>query len=150
MNAKQMSNASFIPEIISIIEEGHTVTLPLKGNSMRPFLQNGRDKAILKKPDLDHLKVGDVVLAELHKGHFVLHRIIDISNGGITLLGDGNLTKEYCKKEDLKAIAVSFFRKDRTKADSVDDRKWKLYSYIWMQLYPIRRYILFILKHFGI
>ena len=68
---KQFSNAILIPEIIKMINEGHTVTLPLKGFSMRPFLEDGRDKALLTKPV--NPKVGDPVLAETYPLHFVLH-----------------------------------------------------------------------------
>ena len=51
--------------------EGHTVTLPLRGRSMRPFLEDGRDKALLEAVK-ETPKVGDTVLAEIHPGHFVL------------------------------------------------------------------------------
>lgn len=42
---KLFSNLELIPEVISLLEEGHTVTLPLRGYSMRPFLEDNRDKA---------------------------------------------------------------------------------------------------------
>ena len=43
----QYANAILIPEIVKLLDEGHTVTLRLKGYSMRPFLEDGRDKALL-------------------------------------------------------------------------------------------------------
>lgn len=43
----QFENAVFLPEIVKMLNEGHTVTLTLKGYSMRPFLEDGRDKALL-------------------------------------------------------------------------------------------------------
>ena len=63
---KVFPNEQLIPEVISLIEQGHTVTLPLRGFSMRPFLEDNRDKALLTKPD--RLKVGDPVLAEVRRG----------------------------------------------------------------------------------
>ena len=45
MRQKTFSNAQLLPEVVKMLNEGHTVTLPLKGYSMRPFLENGRDKA---------------------------------------------------------------------------------------------------------
>ena len=41
------ANAQFLPEVVKLLNEGHTVTLKLKGFSMRPFLEDGRDKALL-------------------------------------------------------------------------------------------------------
>ena len=43
----QFENARFLPEVVALLEEGHTVTLRLKGFSMRPFLEDNRDKALL-------------------------------------------------------------------------------------------------------
>ena len=140
---RRMANDVFLPQVVALLEEGHTATLPLRGRSMRPFLEDGRDKALLKI--VDDYRVGDAVLAEISKGHFVLHRIIDISGNRVTLRGDGNLSNEYCRKEDLRAKAIAFYRKGNAKADSTDGRKWRLYSWFWTRLYPIRRYLLFAL-----
>ena len=70
----QFENAVFLPEIVKMLNEGHTVTLTLKGYSMRPFLEDGRDKALFVKPST--VAVGDPVLAEIAPQHYVLHRII--------------------------------------------------------------------------
>ena len=43
----QFANADFLPEVVKMLNEGHTVTLRLRGFSMRPFLENDRDKALL-------------------------------------------------------------------------------------------------------
>jgi len=45
----QFSNAILLPEVVKMLDEGHTVTLLLKGYSMRPFLEDNRDKALLTK-----------------------------------------------------------------------------------------------------
>ncbi len=138
----QLANAEFLPHVVALVEEGHTVTLPLRGRSMRPFLEDERDKALLAAPT--DIRVGDAVLAEIQPGHYVLHRIMDIIGKQVTLRGDGNLNNEYCRMEDIRAKAIGFYRKGRTKADSVEGVKWRLYSTIWTRLYPIRRYLLFI------
>lgn len=49
--AVSIENSVLFPEIFKLLEEGHTVTLGLKGFSMRPFLENNRDKAVLVKGD---------------------------------------------------------------------------------------------------
>ena len=137
----QFPNATFLPEIVKLMEEGHTVTLRLKGFSMRPFLEDNRDKALLTKPL--NVKTGDPVLAEIAPGHFVLHRIVAIDGQKVTLRGDGNLGTESCRIEDIRALATAFFRKGRNEPDSVKGWKWRIYSWWWMRLLPIRRYLLF-------
>ena len=47
--AVNIENSVLFPEIFKLLDEGHTVTLGLKGFSMRPFLENNRDKAVLVK-----------------------------------------------------------------------------------------------------
>lgn len=135
-----MANSVLLPEIVRLLNEGHTVTLRLRGFSMRPFLEDGRDKALLTKAVSP--KVGDPVLAEIEPKHFVLHRIISIQGDNVVLRGDGNLGVERCKLGDVKGAVIGFYRKGRSKLDRTDGKKWRTYSWIWTRLYPIRRYLL--------
>lgn len=144
-NKLRLSNAALLPEVIALVNEGHTVTLPLRGNSMRPFLEDGRDKALLKYPQ--KIKIGDVALAEIDHKLYVLHRVIAIKGSNVTLRGDGNINNEYCKLNDIKAIAIGFYRKGKSHLDSINDKKWKVYSWWWTHLYPLRRYLLYIYRH---
>lgn len=138
---KELANELLIPEIISMLNSGHTVTLGLRGYSMRPFLEDRRDKALLRKPTAIH--VGDVVLAEISPKRYALHRIIGINGDKITLRGDGNLNVEKCSRNDIHGFAEGFYRKGRHTLDSTSGSKWRIYSYVWTRLYPIRRYLLF-------
>jgi hypothetical protein len=139
----QMRNDVLLPFVVEQLNAGHTATLPLRGRSMRPFLEDGRDKALLKA--IDNPQVGDAVLAEIRKGHFVLHRIIRIEGTNVTLRGDGNLSEEYCTLNDIRAKAIGFYRNGRNTLDSTESRKWCIYSWWWTRLFPIRRYLLFII-----
>ncbi len=145
---KQFPNEIFIPEIVKMMNEGHTITLRLRGVSMRPFLEDNRDKALMEKAH--DIKVGDPVLAEIAPRHFVLHRIVKIDGENVTLRGDGNLGYEYCKIEDVKGSVIGFYRKGRNKMDLTAGRKWKTYSWCWMHLSPIRRYLLGIYRRIWI
>lgn len=140
INEVQFPNAILLPEIVKMLNEGHTVTLRLKGFSMRPFLEDGRDKALLTKPV--NPKVGDPVLAEVGPKHFVLHRIISIQGDDVFLRGDGNLGTEQCKLKDVKGAVIGFYRKGRETLDRTDGLKWRIYSWFWTRLFPIRRYLL--------
>ncbi len=147
-------NDKLLPEIISLLNDGHSVTLTLRGYSMRPFLEDSRDKALLVAVDnkgtrLDTgepIRNHDVVLAEIKPGLFVLHRIIRIANDELTLCGDGNITDEHCHLSDVKAIAKEFYRKGRIKPDTTTGRKWRTYSWLWIRLRPLRRYLLYIYR----
>ncbi len=133
-------NEDFLPEVLRLVNEGHTVTLPLRGVSMRPFLEDGRDKALLTKARKP--KIGDPVLAIIDKRYYVLHRVVSIEGDKVTLLGDGNLTPERCTMSDIVASVVGFYRKGSRQLDSVEGRKWKTYSWIWARLRPVRRWLL--------
>ena len=140
----QIANDILMPEIIRLIDEGHTVTIMLKGYSMRPFLEDQRDKALLTKPK--DISKGDVVLAEIRPKQYVLHRIISIKGNQVTLRGDGNLGIETCRKDDVKAFALGFFRKGREKIEKTNSIKWLAYSWVWTHLFPFRRILLAIYR----
>lgn len=137
---RKLPSKVVIPEIVKLVNDGYNVTLLLRGRSMRPFLEDGRDKALLTK--VDNPKIGDPILAEVRPNFYVLHRIVGIDGDKITLRGDGNIGCEYCKREDFRASIVGFYRKNRTSLDRIDGWKWKTYSWLWMTLSPMRRYLL--------
>lgn len=153
MKTLQLANAEFLPHVCELVNEGHTVSIRAKGNSMRPFLESERDVIVLAHTD--EYNERDVVLAEIYKGHYVLHRIERIytpdgkrnkckatdPKSKVTLRGDGNVRgTEHCLLKDVRAKAVSFERKGKN--CSVESRRWKLYSRIWPSLLPLRRLLL--------
>lgn len=156
-NSFSVSNAILMPEIAKLLRQGHTVTIPLKGNSMRPYLVHKRDKALLVLPE-QQLKVGDVVLAEVTPGRYVLHRLVGIdscdpsgkcpeqcpSNSPVRIIlrGDGNFATEVCNASNVIAVAKAFFRKGNDKAKFVSSISYRIYKFFWMHTLPIRRYLL--------
>lgn len=138
---KTFANELFIPEVIKMIDNGHTVTIGLRGYSMRPFLEDRRDKALLTKPE--KISIGDVVLAEIAPKKYALHRVVDISEDMIMLRGDGNLAVEKCRPSDIHGYAIGFYRKGSKRMDYTSGIKWRTYSFIWTRLLPIRKYLLF-------
>lgn len=141
MKTIALPNALFIPEIKRAIDEGHTTTFRVRGYSMRLFLEDRRDKVVLAP--CKEVKVGDVVLAEIQKDKYVLHRVIQKEGEHLTLMGDGNVYgTETCNTSNVIGIAIGFLRKGRDVMDTTDGKKWKTYSFFWLRLKPIRRYIL--------
>ena len=149
----QLKNEVFLPLVSELVNEGKTVTIPLNGDSMRPFFESKQDAGVLSKAI--EFKRGDVVLAEIEKGHFVFHRIDNIFIDGkkikgetddeeadVVLRGDGNCGQvENCKIKDIRAICHEVIR-DGKKWNIKNSRRWKIYSLFWMNTLFARRYLL--------
>lgn len=135
-----MNNSEFLPHVCEMVDRGKTVTLVARGFSMRPFIEDRRDKLMLKAEQ--QYEVGDCALAEYRKGKYLIHRIIDIDGDVVTLQGDGNpiSTKEQCLLVDLRAKLIAVERKG--KIWTVEGRVWKTYSWFWTHTTFARRYLL--------
>jgi len=142
MRTLTLPNEILIPQIRQLLDEGHTATFRVRGVSMRPFLEDCRDKVLLE-PLRREPRLGDVVLAEVSPRRYVLHRIVRIDGEKITMRGDGNVygTEEF-ERRNIIGIATAFYRKGRTRPDLVTSAKWKLYSRAWKLLTPLRRWLL--------
>ena len=96
-----LNNDQFFTEVARMLAGGNSVTLRAKGNSMYPFIVDGRDSVILQTYRKT-AAVGDIVLAHLPEKGFVLHRIYKNDGNEFVLMGDGNLhTTERCSKNDI-------------------------------------------------
>ena len=80
-----------------------------KGDSMWPFIKNGKQSVIIKQVK-EPLKKFDVCFYERADGSFVLHRIIDFFDGGYIVIGDSQMTKEKVKKEQVFGVMVEFYK----------------------------------------
>lgn len=157
-NVVRIPNTIYVEALRQCIQRGETVQFPVRGWSMRAFVEHERDKAILRPCNPDTLQRGDVVLTRIDTPDgsevYVLHRIIAIDGERLTLRGDGNIgTTETCRRSDVVAIVSGFLRKGRTKPDLTSGLKWRIYSALWVPLHPIRRYLLLlwkILRRLGI
>lgn len=136
-----IENNIFVDQIDSLIKEGHSVTIIVRGNSMNPFIVDRRDKVILSPVKESDLKKGDFVLAKDDMERYVLHRIIKRAGDVIYLFGDGNTDQmEISSTERVVGKITTILRKG--KSYSVDGFTWRCYSAFWMGLKPVRRYIL--------
>lgn len=135
---KIIPNEILLKEISRLLEEGKTATILAKGNSMLPFIQGDKDSITLKKMEIYH--IGDIVLAEIIPGNYVVHRIISLTDG-VTLMGDGNLRgTEHCHHKDVKGKVISIVHKGKNICP--DTRFQKSLSKIWKNLLPCRRILL--------
>lgn len=134
-----VDNTVLIPEMVRLLHEGKSVTFTPTGVSMRPFIEGGQDSVLLT--NVDTLRIGDIVLAQISPDHYVLHRLIALQGDQVTLMGDGNLFgQEHCSRSDVLAkvqqiISPKGHRKPITRGR------------LWLALLPIRRLLLKVYRH---
>ena len=138
-----VANEILIPEIASLLQEGREVLFTPTGCSMRPFIEGGRDTVLLRAPR--HIRVGDVCLARIPlaggDSTYVLHRVIRVNDGHVTLQGDGNLSgEEHCALTDVLG-SVALVRSPR------GCRKPLTRGWLWRYLCRPRRLWLKLYRH---
>ena len=126
-------------EIRTLISEGKSVTLTVKGNSMNPFIVHMRDRMTLGPWKDEDIRKGTVALVKDIRGNYLIHRIIKRDELTVTLLGDGNVGfTETATTDNIIGIMHSIERKNRTWTS--ESMIWRIYSWVWMALTPLRRY----------
>ena len=139
-----MTDEIIIHEAIRLVDEGVSVTFPVKGYSMLPFIIGSRESVILQKPQA--VRLGDVVLAWVDDCRYVVHRVIGIEGERVILMGDGNIVGvEHCLLSDVKALATHVVDAKGRKHDLYAPWRQKA-SRLWWQMRPVRRYILAIYR----
>lgn len=138
-----LSNELFFIEVSRLLSQGRFVTLRSKGNSMLPFIVDGRDSVVLHA--IKDVDVGDIVLAHLPGKGYVLHRIYKKAGERLTLMGDGNLrATEHCQKADVVGKVIKICRNGRYVACDAFSERFK--AACWKRLLPLRRYLLFVYR----
>lgn len=138
---KCIPNEILLTQVAQYIREGRSVTLTVRGNSMNPFLVDGRDQVTLSPFIEKELQPGAVVLARESGGRLLLHRIIRRQGEVLTMLGDGNIqyTEETCISNVI-GIMTKTIRKGKEYA--CNERTWQWYSALWFKLRPMRKELL--------
>lgn len=140
---RTIANGELLGEVCTMLAAGKKVKIRAKGNSMEPFIHDDKDTLLLAP--VEALRTGDIVLARISEGRYILHRIIKISGGQITLMGDGNLFKtEECSISDIYGIAVTAIRYGEER--SLISFKSRLCAKAWRMLLPIRQVLNFRLR----
>ena len=100
----KMPNERFFSGMKPYLQQGYEVLMVPKGRSMLPTIQDNADLVTLKTPD--KVSVGDVVLAEIDTGHYVMHRIMKIHGDQVVLKGDHNKGVEHTTLHQIVAKMV--------------------------------------------
>ena len=131
-NCRTIANRELFAIVRDTLLEGSTVRVAVNGQSMLPFFRSG--STITLRP----IKEGDirkynVVMADAGNA-FVVHRIIEVGEEFVTLLGDGNyLGTERVTRDKIYGVvdcsALHIF-----------------FAKIWLWMRPVRRYPLAIFR----
>lgn len=139
-----MTDDVIIKEAVRLVQDGVSVTFPVKGRSMLPFIFGGRESVILQKPE--SLQRGQVVLAEIGPDRYVVHRIIKITQDRVTLMGDGNICgTESCPPDKVLAIATHVVD-EKGKRRTLESKGQMFKARVWYVIRPFRRIILAVLR----
>ena len=137
MKTVQMPNDILLTGAAAFLDEGREVIVRAKGNSMLPFIRNGRDSVVLKKSD--SLEVGDIVLVRM-PGRYVMHRIIERDGDRFRMMGDGNYRgTESFRREDVLGKVIWIVKPNGRRVAPGKARAWKA-------LLPVRRYLIAIYR----
>lgn len=144
MPTKLIPTAALVPTWQAILASGRTVTLRVRGRSMRPLWHHNRDSVCLSALT-QPLAVGQVVLAEVSPDCYVIHRIMALREDLLVLRGDGNAyTREYCPPHKVLGIirAFTLHRFGRRYTFTTDGWLWQFYSALWPSRGLLRRGLL--------
>lgn len=107
-------NAILMPVVAEQLRDGLEVTIRAKGRSMYPYIRDASDSLVLVKDPSWQPAVDDIVLALVHTGMYVVHRVIEVTPQRIVLKGDGNVWgTEHCRQQDVCGRLVYIERQGR-------------------------------------
>ncbi len=144
---KTLPNHIVFREAEFALKNGRSVNLRVVGTSMEPFLVGNQHIVKITPFSSEKLSRGDVVLFKI-KDFYCLHRIISIRENSIILCGDGVYqSQERISPGNIIGVLDSVICQsgDIILCSSI---KWKINSYIWMALFPFRRYLLYAYRNF--
>lgn len=148
-NVKQrmVPNNVLIRDISTFVQSGRSVTFTIRGNSMNPFLVDGRDQVVLSPFKESELRPGAVVLSRESNGHYLLHRIVRREGERLITRGDGNQIHhmEQTSTSEVVGLLKQVIRKN--KCYSCKGWVWKSYSMLWNVLCPVRKDLLRVTRY---
>lgn len=146
MKSLQISNHEFFALAKEMLQQGKSVDIRVKGNSMRPFLFDGETVTVAPILPDSVLSEGLIILTDTSFHKVMMHRICRIEGDIITMRGDGNLIqRESVHRSQIFGIVETFTRKGRTISPYSPIRR--VSAQLW-NFYPIRRIGLFLVRMF--
>ena len=98
-----------IADYKSQIEKNNVIAFVPGGNSMWPILKNKKQSVIVQKKQA-RLKKFDVGFYQRDNGAFVLHRVMQVIDGGYVMCGDSQFNTEKVKEENVFGVMEGFYQ----------------------------------------
>lgn len=141
MESLIVPNEVFFSHILEEIDARRAVRIPVKGNSMLPFIRPLTDQVELSELTGQSVTKGNIVLARTNGSNYVVHRIEKVEGEVVTLRGDGNLSvRERCDKGNVVAEVTAVYKKGRK--ISKGSLEWNLARDCWFTSPLLRRFYL--------
>ena len=112
--------------------------LPFAGVSMLPMLRQKKD-AVELAPLPEKLKKYDLPVYRYPSGKYVMHRVVAVKDDHYICLGDNTMEYETIYPEMLIGVVSAFKRGE--KRIEVDNWAYRLYSRVWVAIFPLRRFL---------
>ncbi len=123
-------------KIEDAVSRGNFVIHP-KGVSMWPMIRYGKDSVVIN-PCEGRLKKYDIPLYKDRLGRYVVHRIIEVTDTGYVICGDGLFEIEYdITDKNIIGVVTGFFRKE--KYISVESKSYLRYVHFWVDNFYLRK-----------
>lgn len=133
----EIGTHEYLTVLKCMVEDGHEVSMPVSGNSMAPFIRDGRDRVYFKSP-IKPLKIGDIVFFQRKGGQYVLHRICRVKDSSYYIIGDAqNEVEGPIAENQVFAIVTKVERNG--KIVHPGNLGWEFYAKIWARVIKLRQ-----------
>lgn len=141
------ANDAYFAVYLSLLQENLAPPLPIVGNSMAPYLKNGRDAVILRPvTEKERLHRGDIYLYRRDSGAYILHRMVAVRHDRCFFAGDAQTyVEKNVRREQLIAVVTAVVRHEKTVSAGF---RWYFFRTVWIALLPWRRFIMKIHAYF--
>lgn len=136
-----------LDNIEELIAVGECFELRVTGFSMLPLLGYGHDTIIVRRTTATEQIERRVAMFRERDGHIVVHRVLSVKDGIVTLKGDGNIRgTEQCPRERIIGV-VERVRRGNGRVVSCTTRWWRMRERLWLwQPLIVRRYALAVMR----
>ena len=93
----------------SVLQKQGILAFVPDGNSMWPFIKNGKQSVIVALPK-NPIKIYDVVFFTRPDGMQILHRVLDIDGEKLTVGGDSQSFTEVINLSDVFGVMTGFYK----------------------------------------
>lgn len=133
--------------IENLVAEGECFELRVNGYSMLPLLGHRDDVIVVRRVDVTEDISSRIAMFRGPKRNIIVHRVLSVDNGIVSLRGDGNLLQiERTPRNEIIGVVESVRRRSG-KVVSCTSESWQRRERRWLAL-PlfVRRYALAIMR----